>query len=435
MAKGPFEHIRTVYIALDDSQMAEQISSQITCFGFHDHLFTTKNTFQEAIAIRRPDFIIMDMDFCQKTLNGAKLIEELQQKQKRALPVLFISQNDTLEARLASVRAQGKAFLTTPIDMAQLIEKIQSSTYREQTEPYRILIVEDSRAQAYFVATTLNNAGMITEVVHDPFQLMKTVIDFRPELILMDIYLPKCTGIELANVIRQQDAYVGVPIVFLSSEQDLSRQLHAMMLGGDDFLTKPITPEHLVSAINSRASRSRIIRGYMMRDSLTGLLNHTYLLEQLEIELSRCQRQGLPLCFAMIDIDHFKEVNDTYGHPVGDRVIKSLSHLLSQRLRKTDTIGRYGGEEFAVILPNTDLDSSYRIIEEIRQSFEDLKHYAGETIFRATFSAGIASMQQHSTRLLTETADHALYQAKSSGRNIIHLAAITEENIFSTNCV
>jgi CheY-like chemotaxis protein len=152
-----------------------------------------------------------------------------------------------------------------------------------------------------------------------------------------------CDGFELATVIRQQEEFVGISIVFLSAESNIGRQLFALRLGGDDFLIKPIEPDHLVSVVTSRVERSRVLRSFMVRDSLTGLLNHTAIKEQLEIQLARTRRLNGKLSFAMLDIDHFKTVNDTYGHSVGDRVLKSLSRLLQQRLRETDIVGRAGG--------------------------------------------------------------------------------------------
>jgi diguanylate cyclase (GGDEF)-like protein len=214
--------------------------------------------------------------------------------------------------------------------------------------------------------------------------------------------------------------------VFLSAETSLDKQLSAMSLGGDDFLIKPIQAEHLIRAVSSRAQRSRVLRSFMVRDSLTGLLNHTRTKEQLDFEVARARRQNGALSFAMIDIDHFKSVNDTYGHPVGDRVIKSLSRLLQQRLRKTDVIGRYGGEEFAVILPNTDGPSAVKVFDVIREGFAQIRQRAEREEFGVTFSCGVAPFPVYAnSAALSVAADKALYQAKQGGRNRMMLAPTT----------
>ena len=128
----------------------------------------------------------------------------------------------------------------------------------------------------------------------------------------------------------------------------------------------------------------------------------------------------------MLDIDKFKSVNDTYGHPVGDKVIKSLARILKQRLRKSDTIGRYGGEEFAVVLYDTDINNAYKVMTEIREHFSLLSHNAGDIEFNVTFSCGLAAYPYFDTVAeLNEAADRALYHAKESGRNCVVIADLT----------
>jgi diguanylate cyclase (GGDEF)-like protein len=166
------------------------------------------------------------------------------------------------------------------------------------------------------------------------------------------------------------------------------------------------------------------MRFFMERDSLTGLLNHSNLREKLADELQRAERRGQSLCFAMIDIDNFKAVNDTYGHLTGDRVLKSLARLLQERLRRTDVIGRYGGEEFGIILFDTTGTDAARIMGEVRESFSRVRQQAGERDFYVTFSCGIARFPAcRSVNELTEAADGALYEAKEAGRNLVVTAA------------
>jgi diguanylate cyclase (GGDEF)-like protein len=240
--------------------------------------------------------------------------------------------------------------------------------------------------------------------------------------LLIDVYMPEVSGPELATVIRQQSAYVGMPIVFLSGETDRSAQLAAMRGGGDDFLTKPITPEHLVSALTTRLERARTLRHQLTHDGLTGLLNHSTMTERLKTEVGRAFRCGTPLAVAMVDLDHFKQVNDTYGHTAGDRVLKNLARLLQQRLRRTDHIGRYGGEEFMLILVGADGQAGAHVLDELRERFAQINHVHDGTTWQSQFSAGVASFPEHNDiASLVKAADAALYAAKRAGRNRVVL--------------
>jgi len=234
--------------------------------------------------------------------------------------------------------------------------------------------------------------------------------------------MPECMGTELAKVIRQHERYVSVPIIYLSAEGDLDKQLDAMSEGGDDFLTKPIKPRHLIATVRTRAARARNLKARIVQDSLTGLYNHTHILQLLEDASFLARRRSKSLSFVMLDIDHFKKVNDQYGHPMGDRVIKSLALFLKQRLRKTDHIGRYGGEEFAVVLQDTDSQNALRLIDEIRKRFSEICYPAQQESLFCTFSAGVAQLQpDQDIKSLARQADEALYQAKRGGRNRVEI--------------
>ncbi|NTW98264.1 MAG: diguanylate cyclase, partial [Oscillochloris sp.] len=182
----------------------------------------------------------------------------------------------------------------------------------------------------------------------------------------------------------------------------------------------------LVAAVTSRIRRARVMRSQMLRDSLTGLFNHSVTEDLLAREISRARRNQSPLSMVLIDLDHFKQVNDRYGHAAGDRVLKSLSRMLQQRLRISDLIGRYGGEEFVVLMPDTEGQSALRVIDSIRERFAQVRHRSGTAEFSVTFSGGVASFQTAGdAATLSESTDIALYQAKHHGRNQLVLATRT----------
>ncbi len=411
---------KIVFLVEDDPAVLESLSLQIGYFGYEVKSFIDLAQLREELRQTEPSVIIMDMVFPGGDLAGAETMTAIQASRETKIPVIFISVRNDFDARLHAVRAGADAYFLKPVSVGPLIDKLDAITRKEVVERYRILIIDDDVDLSSFYSLILQDAGMATCMVNDPREALAAIIKFNPDLILMDVYMPECSGMELAKIIRAMETYVSIPIVYLSAETNLTKQMSAMSMGGDDFLTKPIQQGHLISSVSLRAERMRIIRSYMDRDSLTGLINHTKAKEQLDIAMERARRQGGSLSFAMIDIDNFKEVNDTYGHPAGDRVIISLARLLQQRLRKTDVVGRYGGEEFAVIMSDTSASNAAKVLDDIRLSFSRIKNQADGREFSVTFSCGIAAFSGHGdAALLTSAADKALYEAKRDGRNRI----------------
>jgi len=414
---------KNIILVEDEPELARELALQLSYFGYEVRVFNQLDAFLQAMKTTRNALVVMDISFPEDGMGGVNAMRDVQPGRDVPVPVLYLSALDDMTARLAAVRTGGLAYFTKPVNIGDLVDKLDELTSTIPPEPYRVLIVDDSISLAKYYATVLEQVGMTVKVLNNPMEVMGPLQEFGPDLILMDVYMPECSGMELAGVVRQLEAFVSIPIVYLSAENDLDKQMSAMSLGGDDFLTKPIKPEHLVSSITSRIQRSRLLRSFMVRDSLTGLLNHTTIRDQLEREVARAKRQKTPLAYAMIDIDQFKQVNDTYGHPVGDRVIKSLSRLLKQRLRETDVVGRYGGEEFAVIMSNTDGQAAMKVMDEIRDAFSQLIHLADGKEFSATFSCGIAEAALFRDAIkLGDSADKALYEAKHAGRNRVELA-------------
>jgi len=411
---------KPVYLLLNQGERAERLARQLQFFGLQAQALASSAAFHASLHEHPPSAILMDVDF-DGSANGLRLVSALRHAPGTPPAVLFYSAQDAVApVRLAAVRAGGKEFLSGALDASVLLEKIEALTAVTEDDPYRVLVIDDSRAQAMHTERLLNDAGIVTRSLVDPLDAMNELAEFQPDVVVLDMYMPGCTGSELAQVIRQNDRYVSLPIIYLSAEDDPDKQLDAMSDGGDDFLTKPIRSRHLITTVRNRAIRARNLKARMVRDSLTGLYNHTHILQLLEDNSLRARREQQPLCFAMLDIDHFKRVNDTHGHAMGDRVIKSLALFLKQRLRKTDFIGRYGGEEFAIVMPDTDLAAAFRVLDGIRQRFAEVHYPAQPADLFCTFSAGIVQMNaDNDGAKLASEADRALYRAKHAGRNRI----------------
>ncbi len=395
-----------------------QLRDAIINFGYACDIASDLTEVPRAVLQGAPAVLFADISSPEDYLTSVRKGGTLSQ-----LPLIAASAHTGFADRLKAVRLGASMFVTRPYDVQDIVKMVTSVEEAHSRRSYRIVIAEDEKNLAQFYQMTLEHAGMDVRIVRDPAKLLDTISGFDPDLIVMDVYMAGCTGLELAQIVRQFPAYTTVPILFLSTESRLDLQLQARHFGGDDFLMKPLQPAQLVSAVMSRANRYRDLKKLTDRDSLTGLLNHTNILRDLEREISVAARSRAPVAFAMVDIDHFKKVNDTYGHVVGDQVIIRVTHLLRNRLRRVDYVGRYGGEEFAVVMPNTDAATAKIIMNGLREASNAIEHQSGDINFKVTFSCGIATYPQFRTPLeVTQAADEALYKAKHGGRNQVVIA-------------
>lgn len=412
-----------VWLVEEDRALGETLVHLLGQFGYESRLYTHFNRVATAVQEQRPDFLVMDVGFMEEHLGAVEALMTSPAFRALDCPTLFVSERGDFQSRIRAARLGADGFMLKPLDIPRLVDRIGRILEERHAVPYRVLIVDDDQDLAEHLRLVLNAVGMDVELLSAPEQVIETVMHFHPELVLLDMHMPDYSGPELATVIRHHDDWLGLPIVYLSAEQNRDKQIQAMRCGADDFLTKPISDIDLVAAVRARAARSRQLANLMSKDSLTGLLKHARIKESIVRELARSQRTGHPLAVAMLDIDHFKQVNDTYGHAVGDRVIMALAHLLKQRLRKSDGIGRYGGEEFVAILPDSDQQTALTVLEDIRTRFEVLPFLHQDQEFQCTLSAGIASTRElpdADDGQLLIAADQALYSAKRAGRNRVH---------------
>ncbi|WP_158590490.1 diguanylate cyclase [Noviherbaspirillum cavernae] len=409
-----------IYLFNSNPLLGEDTAMQLRYFGHSVVVVSDIERVGSAIEKRPPSALIFDFEYREDLMAKVAALAHARRPPNRHYPIAVISTRGNFKARLAAARAGVDCYFTKPVDAAALIDRLDALIVSKVAHPFRILFISDDPAGAAQYSDVLREAQMDTRMLHKPAEIFEAFEEYRPELVVMDVHTAACSGIDLTRLIRQNNVYLDVPIVFLSHDDSLSHELDAINSGADDFLAKPVDPAHLISSLSSRAERYRALRGLIMRDSLTGLFNHSAIKETLAREVASSERTRTPVTLAMIDIDFFKRVNDTHGHPVGDHVIRTLSRLLQQRLRRGDVVGRYGGEEFAVILPATPATAAIGVLDEIREAFSRIRHHADEGDFTASFSAGVADVTAHETAdALFRAADAALYEAKHKGRNRI----------------
>jgi diguanylate cyclase (GGDEF)-like protein len=341
-----------------------------------------------------------------------------------ASQLIYLGAHPAIETIVALMRSGIDVTIPQEEGSAMVLNCILDLVQHFEPEKYRVLVVEDSRVAVALIQRTLAEHDIDSHAIRDPGTLLDALESYRPDLILMDMYMPRFNGVEATRVLRQMSAYTSLPIVYLSGESDVGMQVEALRLGGDQFLIKPFNPVLLAAVVKTKIERFRETQRSTRLDGLTGLLNHTAAKSLLKSMMARMAPESA-LTVVMIDIDNFKSVNDTYGHPVGDQVIRGLAWLLKGRLRSSDLIGRYGGEEFLLALPDVSPEKARLVIDHIRKDFAALPHAHPTGALFATFSAGIASYPIFdSPQSLTEAADNALLEAKRLGRNRVEKAAM-----------
>ena len=423
-SSAPNEGSRLIYILEDEESVGESIRRTLSTFGYQARHFICTTELDQAIARQSPDALIVDVNLGTAQQSGLEYASSLLARLPQVPPLLVLTTQDDFDTQLQAARLGAVGFFSKPVDVAKLESRLERCFAQQGGTPYRVLIVDDDYELANHYRLVLSAANMLVKVVNEPSQLLETIAQFSPEVLLLDVNMPGSSGPELAQMIRFNDDWIRIPIIYLSAETDIGLQMSALLKAGDDFVTKPISDKSLIATVFARTQRARLLSNALSRDSLTGLLKHADIKERVAVEQERAMRTGKPVSVVMLDIDHFKKVNDSYGHGVGDNVIRALANLLRQRLRRVDVIGRYGGEEFLAVLPGCSGAQAVQILEKMRQQFSRISFSSEMGDFNASLSAGVASCVELEASALIDAADKALYAAKNTGRNRVCLAEI-----------
>ena len=246
-----------IYLAEDDELVAAELITQLEHDDFVVKHFTDLNDFANAFSDKIPSAIIMDVMFKEGDIAGADAIAKLKNKNEFCPPIIFIADRNDIEARLAAVKAGAQRYFTKPLNTKKLSKTLDGLIERKEIKPFRILFVDDDVNLLKYYEAVVDGAGMEVKTISSPMDSLNAIEEFNPDVIVLDIYMPECSGPEVAQVIRQDDRWALTPIMFLSTETDLDVQLDSMNLGGEMFMVKPIAANHLISVLNSKAKTSR----------------------------------------------------------------------------------------------------------------------------------------------------------------------------------
>lgn len=351
---------------------------------------------------------------------AASLVRALRTAPKhRRLPLAFLSDRVDVERRVEAAHAGASLFLPKPVDAYAFCAAVDQMLALGRDEKMRVLVVDDDLEFAGCVAAVLEPVGISMRAVTDATRLVETLEETRPDLVLLDAMLPGVSGWDAIRIVRTIPEWRDLPIVVLTGRTDLESRVCAFDAGADDYLAKPLVPEELLARVRVRLDRRRLLREMTERDPLTHCLSRRTLLHAFASRLSEARRHGQVLSAALIDVDRFKRVNDSYGHLVGDHVLMALGRLLGERFRLEDLRGRWGGEEFVIVFPNSGAATAAGVLSRVLDEFARIpfRGERGERFF-VTFSAGIGSFPSDgaSVDALLRAADRRLYAAKRGGR-------------------
>ena len=347
------------------------------------------------------------------------LCAQLDQGGEDRLIIVMISRSLTFSDR-RRLSGLGNVRLTNVTENLRQVRDMIRDWMRDRIMlGYRVMLVEDSPTDAYRATSFMQSVGIEVMHINSAFEVLDAIDSFQPDLIISDLHMPECEGDQMARIIRQ-DREATMPIIFLSAEGNSEKQLIALAAGADGFIRKPLDEVTFIRVLKSTIRRSVALENRMRRDPLTNLLNRV----QFDTNMRRLSERGEMCSLAVLDIDHFKLVNDNYGHPVGDQVICRLAKLLEDGVRSTDFIGRMGGEEFAILMPDCSLENASAVINRLREQFSDIGfrlESGGE--FSCQFSAGMVSLGRDFVESY-KSADNALYESKKMGRNRVTVRPI-----------
>ncbi|MEX0907125.1 MAG: diguanylate cyclase, partial [Gemmatimonadota bacterium] len=360
--------------------------------------------------------------------------DELESRVADRTRQLVLAACDPAAAGLAFYFRQGwHCSCTSVCDMAAAqttIERTMSDNGRP-AEPGRILVVDDNPDNIEIIATRLRFRGYEILEASDGEQALAIVRESAPDLLLLDVMLPDIDGYEISRRIKGATDLPFIPIILVTARDSTQDKVAGLDAGADDYLTKPINFPELEARVRSMLrikrlqdeleEKNRELERLSISDGLTGLYNHRHIHGLLAEEYERVERTNDCMSVAMFDLDRFKLVNDTHGHQAGDRVLVEMAEILRDSARDIDRLGRYGGEEFMALLPETCIDDAAVFVERVRREVARRPFDVGrDDPLRMTISAGVATYPHatiDSVETLVRLADEALYAAKAGGRD------------------
>jgi diguanylate cyclase (GGDEF)-like protein len=470
-------------LLVDDSKTVRKIIKDIfISIGFNKDFITECANPDDALQIlEKSNFnLITSNMWMSSNLNGIQFLEKIRSSNNEALqktPFLFISGEKGIDHKNQAIGKGANGYISKPFvakNFENYLNKIFSQNLKGETSfstlaenettligsresfqnvaGMKVLVVDDSQANLLIIREVLSGLKLkITESISGEGAL-KVLLSNLPDLILLDITMAGMDGYETCKTIKADKKFSHIPIIFITSLTETKDIIKGLSLGAVDYIVKPFEKEEILHRVHNQLvlRKSFIERQSMIEelkdlsekkdllineltelkeqlelssktDPLTNLLNRRGAMELIEKEISRFHQTNIPFTLVLSDIDHFKHVNDTYGHDAGDFILNKMGEIFNSNHRKYDRVARWGGEEFLVLLPETEIEDGKRLAENFRGEIEalELEHKGHEIPITMSFGVSQYGLGSDSLDSCLKIADENLYEAKDSGRNLV----------------
>ncbi len=417
-----------VLVVDDDGALCESIAAAAASRGVRCDTAASPREARTLCAERPPTIVLLDLTFPPDGMTDAyALLSELSAAAP-PIPVLVLTGTGVFTDRVEAARRGSRAFLTKSLLPGEVLDAVEQFLERERLVATRVLIVNDDPAVLEAMRVLLAPHDLEVSTLADPLRFWETLEEVAPELLILDVDMPGVNGPELCRTVRNDPRWSGIAVIFVTVYTDAATVEEAFSAGADDYIAKPFVGRELVNRVANRLERIRLFRARAETDYLTGLATRAKADKDLAHLAALADRFSEPLSVAMLDIDNFKLVNDRYGHPVGDSVLRRLGERLRRDFRGTDVIGRWGGEEFIVGMYGMTRQNGVQRLTDTLGRFREQKFADDRGTLRVSFSAGVAEYPLDGSDLgaVSRAADEALYRAKAAGRARVLAARTTE---------
>jgi diguanylate cyclase (GGDEF)-like protein len=357
-----------VFYLSDIAPFGRELTQALAAMGYVVDRLDSAEELKEVLGSIAPDLILLDAGYFEQIEHLGEFVKRVRQRISSRVPLMTIAAENDLNARLKAMRAGADAFVPQPISAADAALRVRDLLDIDADDPFRVMIVEDDRSQALFAESVLRKAGMSTQAVTDPLQTLDELERFKPDLVLMDLYMPNISGLELTAIVREREQFINIPIVFLSGEQDSEKHFEALSAGGDDFLAKPIRPKFLISAVTNRARRARQLarrRVLDPKDSTTGLYHRTFLIDRLNGLLGAEERPDGVGGLLFIEVEGTQNLREQRGLAVYESVMRQVGAAIAGHARLDEHAARYGDASYVLLAPARTDSALETLAEEI----------------------------------------------------------------------